>query len=184
MVRQWVRPVPEARPLGIAAAEGLDDAIGAKLARASTSLGLGIVAAQSQFATCHGLPSVGLDSNRLAQLFDSLLLQALPKTGYDGFGNAGPFIDHAGIHLYQGGACQDLLPRVGGVENSPDADDGQCSTGLPVEMANHFGASGTQRSSAQASGFGIDALHGRIAGLRPRNGRIRCDNAGDLAWTG
>jgi len=68
--------------------------------------------------------SLGFDSYRLAKLAHAPLPQALPQAGDDGLGDAGTFIDHAGVNLRQRGAGCNLLPCVGGVKNSSDANNG------------------------------------------------------------
>src|SRR4051812_8656239 len=66
-------------------------------------------------------------------------------------GEEGSLVDHAGIHLDQGGPRIELPARTGRVGDPACGDDGQPAAGDTRDVGNDLGAATKQRRSAQAA---------------------------------
>ena len=110
--------------------------------------------------------------------------EELAEAGDDGAGDAGAFIDHAAVHLNEGGAGGDFFPCVRGGEDAADADDGKLAAGLAVEVADDFGAALAQGATAEAAGFCVDAAEFGVVGDGAGDGGVGGDDAGQVARCG
>ncbi len=99
----------------------------------------------------------------------------------DLFDHGRPFIDQAGVNLQEACPGGDFFPSVFGSEDAADAHDGEPAFGLPVEVANDFGAALAQGTTAQTARFGVDFLEPGILRLRPGDGGVGGDQAGNFA---
>ena len=139
-------------------------------------------------ARAMGTPRLAQAGNDLTASANSLLDRIHPslaqfpmKPTHDVFHQRRTFVNQSRVNLNQRRARRDLFPRILATENSPDADNGQSTARLIMNVPNHLRAACAQRTPAETAGFGVNATQSIVERIRPGDGRVGRNDSGKLA---